>query len=355
MITGTKKRGQVLRRISRRNFLKDSLFLASSSFLLSSQYLSASGKDILGSQQESRKYPSYLELEKKGILSQRVKKLNSIYENCHLCPRDCRVDRTKGETGKCKASSKVKVSDAFPHFGEERPLVGKRGSGTIFFSNCGLRCVFCQNYKISIEGEGVEISDERLADLMIKLQKVGCHNINLVTPTHYVPSIVNALQMAIKNDLRIPLVYNTSGYETLETLQLLDGIIDIYLPDCKFMDPEYAAKYTGETYNYPYYAKIALKEMHRQVGVLETNSKGIAVRGLMIRHLIMPNRIAGTDEFLKFVAENFPKNTYLNLMAQYRPEYKAFDYPEIARRLKRSEYQEAIRLAKKYGLTRLAR
>ena len=345
----------MLRRISRRNFLKDSLFLASSSFLLSPKFLSGSGEDIFGSQQESRKYPSYLELEEKGILSQRLKQLYSIYENCHLCPRDCRVDRTKGETGKCKATSKVKVSDAFPHFGEEPPLVGKKGSGTIFFSNCGLRCVFCQNYKISIEGEGVEIPDERLADLMIKLQKVGCHNINLVTPTHYVPSIVNALQMAIKNDLRIPLVYNTSGYETLETLQLLDGIIDIYLPDCKFMDPKNAAKYTGETYNYPYYVKIALKEMHRQVGVLETNSKGIAMRGLIIRHLILPNRIAGTDEFLKFVAEYFPKNTYLNLMAQYRPEYKAFDYPEIARRLKRSEYQEAVRLAKKYGLTRLAR
>jgi putative pyruvate formate lyase activating enzyme len=345
----------VLTRISRRNFLKDSLFLASSSFLLSSKYLSGSGKDILGSQPESRKYPSYLELEEKGLLSQRVKQLYSIYENCHLCPRDCRVNRTKGEKGKCNATSKVKVSDAFPHFGEEPPLVGKKGSGTIFFSNCGLRCVFCQNYKISIEGEGMEISDERLADLMIKLQKVGCHNINLVTPTHYVPSIVNALQMAIKNDLHIPLVYNTSGYETLETLQLLDGIIDIYLPDCKFMDSKYAAKYTGETYNYPYYVKIALKEMHRQVSVLETNPKGIAVRGLMIRHLILPNRIAGTDEFLKFVAGNFPKNTYLNLMAQYRPEYKAFDYPEIARRLKRSEYHEAVRWAKKYGLTRLAR
>lgn len=329
--------------------------MASSSFLLSSKYSSVLSKDILSSQRESRKYPSYLELEEKGILSQRVKQLYSIYENCHLCPRDCRVNRTKGETGKCNAASKVKVSDAFPHFGEEPPLVGKKGSGTIFFSNCGLKCVFCQNYKISIEGEGVEISDERLADLMIKLQKVGCHNINLVTPTHYIPSIVNALQMAIKNDLRIPLVYNTSGYETLESLQLLDGIIDIYLPDCKFMDPKYATKYTDEAYNYPYYVKIALKEMHRQVGVLETNPKGVAVRGLMIRHLIMPNRIAGTDKFLKFVAGNFPKNTYLNLMAQYRPEYKAFDYPEIARRLKRSEYQEAVRLAKKYGLTRLAR
>jgi len=344
-----------MRKLSRRNFLRDSLFLTSFHFLYSSRVSFVSGKDFLGGGQETRKYPSYLELEEKNILSERINKLYSIYENCHLCPRDCRVNRTKGETGKCKASSKVKISDAFPHFGEEPPLVGKGGSGTIFFSNCGLRCVFCQNYKISIEGEGVEVSDERLADLMIKLQKVGCHNINLVTPTHYVPSIVNAVQKAIKNGLRIPLVYNTSGYENLETLQLLDGIMDIYLPDCKYMEPEHAAKYSSEAYSYPYYAQIALKEMHRQVGVLEIDGKGIAVRGLMIRHLIMPNGVSSTDKFLKFVAENFPKNTYLNLMAQYRPEHKAFDYPEIARRIKRSEYQVAVRLARKYGLTRLAR
>lgn len=344
-----------MKRISRRSFLKDSLLLASFPFLYSSNSLPGSGKNFLARREESNRYPSYLELEEKGILSQRVKKLYSIYENCHLCPRDCRVDRIKGETGKCRATSQVKVSDAFPHFGEEPPLVGKKGSGTIFFSNCGLRCVFCQNYKISIEGEGVEISDERLADLMTKLQKVGCHNINLVTPTHYVPNIVNAVQMAIKNGLHIPLVYNTSGYETLETLQLLDGIIDIYLPDCKYMNPEYAAKYSSEAFSYPYYAQIALKEMHRQVGVLQINQKGIAVRGLMIRHLIMPNRISGAKKFLKFIAENFPKNTYINLMAQYRPEHKAFDYPEIARRLKRSEYQEAVQWAKNYGLNRLAR
>jgi putative pyruvate formate lyase activating enzyme len=344
-----------MKKISRRNFLKDSLLLTSFPFLYSSNYLIGSEKNSLGSTRETSRYPSYLELEEKGILSQRVKKLYSIYESCHLCPRDCRVDRTKGEMGKCRATSKVKVSDAFPHFGEEPPLVGKKGSGTIFFSNCGLRCVFCQNYKISLEGEGVEISDERLADLMMKLQKVGSHNINLVTPTHYLPNIVNALQMAIKNGLQIPLVYNTSGYETLATLQLLDGIIDIYLPDCKYMDPEQAAKYSSEAYSYPYYAQIALKEMHRQVGVLQVNQKGVAVKGLMIRHLIMPNRIAGTEKFLKFIAENFPKNTYINLMSQYRPEYKAFDYPQIARRLKRSEYQEAVQWAKKYGLNRLAR
>jgi len=297
-------------------------------------------------------YPSYLKLHKDGMLSERVTQLQSIYESCHLCPRDCRVNRTKGQTGKCQASAQVKVSSAVPHFGEEAPLVGRYGSGTIFFSNCGLRCIYCQNYSISLEGEGIEISDRRLAETMMKLQKLGCHNINLVTPTHYVPNIVSALQIAIPMGLRIPLVYNTGGYEKLEILQLLEGIIDIYMPDCKYMDPAHAAKYSDEAYNYPYYAKIALKEMYRQVGDLRVE-KGIAVRGLIIRHLVLPNKIAGTEEFLKFVSKNLSKTTYLNIMRQYRPEYKAFDYPEIARRITSKEYKEALDWAEKYGLNRL--
>jgi len=259
----------------------------------------------------------------------------------------------EGQTGKCQATSRVKISSAQAHFGEERPLVGQRGSGTIFFANCNLRCVFCQNYKISIEGEGIEISDQRLAETMIKIQNVGCHNINLVTPTHYLPNIVSAVQKAIPMGLRIPLVYNTSSYEKPDILKLLDRIVDIYLPDCKYMNPEHAAKYSSEAYNYPYYAKMALKEMFRQVGDLVVNNKGIAVRGIILRHLIMPNRIGGSERFLKFVAENLSKNTYLNLMRQYRPEYKAFDYPKIARRITRKEYEEVLNWAKKYGLHRL--
>lgn len=337
-----------MNKISRRKFLSDSLFFASSAFFLSHGILR-------GKTNNTGEYPTYLELEKKGLLSDRVEKLYSIFENCHLCPRDCRVNRVKGQVGKCQASSRVKISSAAPHFGEEAPLVGERGSGTIFFSNCSLRCVFCQNYKISIEGEGIEISDQRLAETMIKVQKMGCHNINLVTPTHYVPNIVSAVQKAIPMGLRIPMVYNTSGYEKLETLQLLDGIIDIYLPDCKYRDPEHAAKYSDGAYSYPHYATIALKEMYRQVGDLQVNRKGIAVRGLIVRHLVLPNRIAGTKKFLKFVAEDLSKNTYLNIMRQYRPEHKAFEYPKIARRLKRSEYSEAIKWAKEYGLYRLAR
>jgi putative pyruvate formate lyase activating enzyme len=299
-------------------------------------------------------YPSYMKLYSDGFLSQRVEQLYSVYEQCHLCPRDCRVNRINGQTGKCQATARVKISSAASHYGEEAPLVGKDGSGTIFFSHCGLRCVYCQNYSISIEGEGVEISDKRLAEAMIKLQKLGCHNINLVTPTHYLPNIVNALQKAVPLGLRIPLVYNTGGYEKLETLKLLDGIIDIYLPDCKYMDPHQAARYSDGAYSYPYYAKIALKEMYRQVGDLQV-SRGIAVRGLILRHLILPNRVAGTKEFLKFVADNMSQKTYINLMRQYRPEYKASEHPEIARRITRKEYTEALAWAKEYGLNRLDR
>ena len=335
--------------------MEDSLFLMSSAFFMPSSSPRLRGKDFLDNKESSKEYPSYLELEKKGTLSERAEKLYSIYENCHLCPRDCRVNRKEGQVGRCQATSKVKISSTAPSFDEESPLVGKSGSGAIFFSNCGLRSVYSQDYKISIEGEGIEISDQRLAEEMIKLQKKGCHNINIVTPTHYAPNIVSAIQKAIPLGLRIPVVYNTRGYEMLETLQLLDGIIDIYLPECKYMDSESAGKYSAEAYNYPHHAKLALKEMYRQVGDLKVDSRGIAVRGLMVRHLILPNRIAGTEKFLKFVAENLSKTTYINIMNQYRPEYKASEYPEIARRIKRTEYNDAIKWAKKYGLTRLAR
>ncbi len=342
-------------KISRRNFLTDSILLTSSALLFSSRLFSSPEEARLNNPSSKKAYPSYLDLEEKGLLAERVEKLDAYYESCHLCPRDCRVNRKEGQIGHCQASAKVKISSAFPHFGEERPLVGQRGSGTIFFSNCGLRCVFCQNYEISIEGQGVEITDQRLAETMIKVQKMGCHNINLVTPTHYVPSIVRAVKLAIPMGLKVPLVYNTSGYEKLDVLQLLDGIVDIYLPDCKYMNPEQAATYSDGAHNYPYYAQIALKEMHRQVGILQVDGRGIAVRGVILRHLILPNRISGTEEFLKFVARDLSKNTYLNLMAQYRPEHKASEYPKISRRLKRGEYTEALGWAKKYGLKRLAR
>lgn len=328
-----------LNNISRRKFLNHAVFVLGSTLKIPSMFF-------------SEEQPSYIQLHKSGILGQRVEQLYAIYENCHLCPRDCRVNRIKGQTGRCQATAKVKVSSAAPHFGEEAPLVGSGGSGTVFFSNCNLRCVYCQNYAISIEGEGIEIPDRRLAETMIKLQKLGCVNINLVTPTHYLPNIVKAVQLAIPMGLRIPLVYNTSGYEKLDILQLLDGIIDIYLPDCKYMEPSHAAKYSDGAYNYPHYAKMALIEMFRQVGDLSVH-RGIAVRGLIVRHLVLPNGISGAREFLKFVAENLSKTTYINIMRQYRPEYKAFEYPELARRITGKEYSEALDWAKRYGLQRL--
>ena len=329
-------------KISRREFLKDSVSWLGATLVVSPSLL----------QDTRQRHPSYLKLHERGDLVQRAERLYSIYKDCHLCPRDCRVNRIEGQIGKCQATAKVKVSSAVPHFGEEAPLVGRGGSGTIFFSHCNLRCIYCQNYSISLEGEGLEISDKRLAEAMLKLQNLGCHNINLVTPTHYLPNIVSALQTAIDNGLHIPLVYNTSGYEKLEILQMLDGIVDIYLPDCKYMNPAHAAKYSDEAYNYPHYAKIALKEMYRQVGDLEVE-RGVALRGLIIRHLVLPNGISGTEEFLKFVADELSKTSYINIMRQYRPEYKASEYPEIARRITKQEYNEALNWAKKYGLQRL--
>ena len=299
--------------------------------------------------------PAYLRLNRIGELEKRAATLRTMYRNCALCPRDCRIDRTKGQLGKCRASDKVRISNAFPHFGEEPPLVGSRGSGTIFFSNCGLRCLYCQNYSISLQGEGEDVSDDHLARLMVAVQKLGCHNINLVTPTHYAPSIVNAVRLAVPLGLHVPLVYNTGGYEKPEIIRLLDGIVDIYMPDFKYWDPDKAGLYSSEAYNYPHYAREAHLEMYRQVGVLETDSRGIARRGMVIRILVLPNRAAGTKEVLKFIAEELSTDSYVNVMRQYRPEHKAKDYEEIARPLTSQEYGEALGWAKEFGLTRLAR
>jgi putative pyruvate formate lyase activating enzyme len=245
------------------------------------------------------------------------------------------------------------VSVAQPHFGEEISLVGQHGSGTIFFSNCNLRCVFCQNWPISLKGEGKKVEDEDLAKMMMFLQEIGCHNINLVTPTHVMPNILNATRIAFKKGLRIPLVYNTSGYERVEIIKILDGIVDIYLPDIKYMDGDMAAKYSSDAGDYPEVATEAVLEMNRQVGVHQVDRRGIARRGLMIRHLVMPNRVAGTKKFVKWVAEILPQPTYVNIMAQYQVDYKAFDYSEIARGITVQEFLEAMDWAEKYGLTLL--
>jgi len=343
-----------MKTISRRHFLTDSVSLAAAAWF--SPINNSSNKvEPMNPEDKNQIFPSYLKLDKDGVLKDRAVALKKIYENCTLCPRDCRVDRTKKQLGKCQATATAKVSSAFPHFGEERPLVGQKGSGTIFLSHCGMRCVFCQNYTLSMEGEGVEVTDERLAEAMLKLQNLGCHNINWVTPTHYVPSLVHAVQLAIPLGLKLPIVYNTSGFEKLDILQLLDGIVDIYMPDFKYWDPALAGKFSSEAYSYPHYARIALKEMFRQVGDLQRNGRGIALRGLLVRHLVMPNHVAGTKDVLKFISEDISKSTYVNVMRQYRPEYRAREFPEIDRRLTNAEYTEALRWARAFGLTNLDR
>ncbi len=297
--------------------------------------------------------PAYLELERKGELTRRAQTLFPIYRSCHLCPRQCGVDRTKGEKGVCSSTSRAKVFSAYPHFGEEKPLVGRGGSGTIFFSNCNLLCIFCQNWEINHRGDGSYVSDDAVGRLMIDLQAIGCHNINLVTPTHILPNIVGGLRTGIRRGMRLPLVYNCGGYEPVEIIKLLDGIIDIYLPDFKYTDSAMAAKYSSGAGDYPERAAAAIEEMHRQVGELVVDENGIALRGLMIRHLVLPHNIAGTDKFVQFVATRLTRSTYVNIMAQYRPEHKAPGIPELSRRITSAEYQQAIRWAKEAGLTRL--
>jgi putative pyruvate formate lyase activating enzyme len=330
-------------KIRRRDFIKAALF---SMFLSAGELYAARGK-------ERQWTPAYGMLESDGKLAPRIEQAYEIFEECRLCPRECGVNRLENERGFCRAAAKLVVYSAQPHLGEEVSLVGRNGSGTIFFSNCNLRCVFCQNWPIAHEGRGKEIPDEDLANMMLYLQKIGCHNINLVTPTHVMPNILNATRMALKKGLRIPLVYNTSGYERAEILKILDGIVDIYLPDMKFMDADQAEIYLAGASDYPQAAQKAVVEMHRQVGLHKTNTEGVATRGLMIRHLVMPSHVAGTQKFVRWVAENLPKSTYVNIMHQYHVDYKAYDYPKICRGITAKEYLEAMRWAEQWGLANL--
>jgi putative pyruvate formate lyase activating enzyme len=295
--------------------------------------------------------PSYLKLSRQ-ILQDKTEEALQRLEECNLCPRECGVNRTAGEVGFCRTADLPIVSSWGPHFGEEPPLVGRGGSGTIFFTHCNLHCLFCQNYTISHLGEGQEVSFEKLASIMLSLQAMGCHNINLVTPTHQVPMILKALMIAIDGGLRLPIVYNCGGYESLDTLRLLEGIIDIYMPDFKYSDPEVSKKYSLAE-DYPERAKAALREMHRQVGDLKINPDGIAERGLLVRHLIMPEGLAGTKEVVKFIAEEISKDTYINIMDQYHPCFKAFEHPPLDRRITPREFEEALNLARKAGLRRI--
>ena len=334
-------------KITRRAFIKTSILSCASALLRSG---------VRAENADSPVSPAYMKAEEKGKLKDRIELAYEKMSRCDLCPHRCGVNRHRGQRGFCNAPERAVVYSYSPHFGEEHPLVGRNGSGTIFFSNCNLRCVFCQNWPIAHEGRGRMVSDEELADMMIALQQRGCHNINLVTPTHVMPNILSAVRIALKKGLRLPLCYNTGGYEDPENIELLEGIVDIYLPDLKFMDGKKADKYifTGAE-DYPEMAQRSIIAMHRQVGDLVTDRNGIAKSGVMIRHLVMPNRVAGTREFVKWVADNLSTGTYVNIMSQYRVEHKAFEYEKISRAITGEEYKEAINWALEAGLTNLDR
>ena len=296
--------------------------------------------------------PAYVETHKKGLLRKKIEKAHEILGACTLCPRVCCVDRLSGELGICQTGERAIVSSYNAHFGEENPLVGKHGSGTIFFTRCNLLCIFCQNYDISHEGEGVPFSTKELAHAMILLQNRGCHNINFVTPSHVVPQILAGVEEAVELGLNVPLVYNTSAYDRVETLQILDGVFDIYMPDFKFWDPKVSEELCDAP-DYPEVAREALKEMHRQVGDLVTNEQGVAQRGLLIRHLVLPEGLSGTRDVMRFLAQQISTNSYVNIMAQYRPCGRASQVGALRRSITDEEYQEAIGMAETEGITRL--
>ncbi len=296
--------------------------------------------------------PSYLTLYQDGTLGVRLEKLLERMESCRICPRACGVNRLKEETGFCKTGRRAKVASYNAHFGEEAPLVGKHGSGTVFLSSCNLMCSFCQNYDISHLNEGVVVEPEQMAAIMMELVHRGCHNINFVTPTHVIPQIVEALFPAIEQGLNVPLVYNSGGYDSTETLALLDGIFDIYMPDFKFWEEKWSKRFCSAP-DYPKKAEAAIREMHRQVGDLVINPEGIAVQGLLIRHLVMPNHVAGTDKVTRFIAREISADTYVNIMNQYRPCATAHQDDAINRGLTGAEFREALKWAQQAGLTRL--
>lgn len=294
-------------------------------------------------------YPSYIEAYNSGNLDRVVEKTFKMLESCSICPRRCKVNRLKDEKGFCRTGFKPKVYNFMAHLGEEPPVSGRNGSGTIFFSNCNMACAYCQNYEFSQMGEGREVDFEELAKLMVQLQDVGSHNINLVTPTHVLPQILNALRIAVSCGLKIPIVYNTGGYELAEVIKLLDGIVDIYLPDMRYADNNLAIKYSGSP-DYPEYNQEAVRQMYRQSGIAKIDKEGIIKRGLIIRHLVLPNNISGTDKVMRFIRDELSPDTYISLMSQYFPCYKAGQLPEISRRITDEEYEEAKGIMQSYGL-----
>ena len=299
--------------------------------------------------------PAYIKTWEEGKFDEKIEKALKLLEKpCGVCPRGCKVSRKDDEFGVCMIGRYAVVSSAFPHFGEEDCLRGWAGSGTIFFSGCNLKCVFCQNWDISQVVRGKKVTPEELADIMLWLQDQGCHNINFVTPEHVVPQIVEALPIAIRKGLRLPIVYNTSAYDSPKSLEIMDGIVDIYMPDFKFWERESARRYLKAP-DYPDVAKHSIKQMHKQVGDLIFDENGLALRGVLLRHLVMPGHVEESKKILEWIARELSPNTYINIMAQYRPEHKAHKYPEIARKPYFEEYMEVVRYAIQIGLRRIDR
>jgi putative pyruvate formate lyase activating enzyme len=295
--------------------------------------------------------PAYLEKLTTNELKQHAGALRELMRECVLCPRECKAKRLEGKFGVCRMTNRAFVSSAGSHFGEEPPLVGQRGSGTIFFSSCNLKCLFCQNYDVSHLREGYSVTAAQLAEMMLKLQHSGCHNINLVTPTHVTSQIVDALVLAVERELNLPIVYNCGGYESVQVIKLLDGIVDIYMPDIKYSDNETARRYSGAK-DYWDVVRPAVKEMYKQVGNLYLDREGIATRGLLIRHLVLPNRLAGSEAVLNFIATELSTDSYVNIMDQYRPAFRAWKIPELSRLPTKTEFDVVIGYARKLGLHR---
>jgi putative pyruvate formate lyase activating enzyme len=298
--------------------------------------------------------PAYLELWRSGELEGRATAALGELERCRVCPRDCDINRLEDETAICHTSRHARVASAFAHFGEENCLRGRHGSGTIFFSYCNLRCVFCQNWDISQGPAGRELPAAAVADLMLQLQDAGCHNINFVTPEHVAPQVIEAIAAAVPQGLRVPLVYNTSAYDSLASLRLMEGLVDIYMPDFKFWE-ETTSRRLARARDYPDVARAAIAEMHRQVGVLRLDRDGVAKRGVLVRHLVMPGQLQETTAILRWLAREISADTYINIMGQYRPEHRVPSndrYLDINRRITRQEIDAAYEAARRAGLWR---
>ncbi|MCL2389770.1 MAG: radical SAM protein [Elusimicrobia bacterium] len=334
--------------ISRREFIKKGLIVAGTAAVAPKLFAGA----VLdrSTQVSSTAYvPKYIELERSGELARREKALWDLYSPCVLCPRLCKANRAQGQAGACSAASSFRVASYGLDFACEPPIHGTNGSGGIFLSNCNLLCVFCQNWQIAHRGDGRETSIARLAEIMLELQQRGGHNVTFISPTHLVPQIVSAMRVAIRNGLSIPIVFDTSGYESLEVIKLLDGIVDIYQPDFKFQDSAIAARFTHGAPDFVTHTAAAIKEMHRQVGVLQI-ANGLAYRGILMRHLVLPENLSGTDVFVRWVADELSPDTHVNISPQFWPAFRSHEFPPLNRRLTRTEHLQAMRWARAAGL-----